>query len=157
MQIRLIWAGKTKPVEINKLIERYLERLSRYVRVAIHEIKAEKISKNISPSLIKNKEAERILKFIDNTGKLLVWDQRGKQLNSLEFAFLLKNLEAQGIPVLWNVIGGPLGLAPHLIRKANHVLSLSIMTFPHDLARLLVVEQLYRAYSILHGSPYHRE
>jgi 23S rRNA (pseudouridine1915-N3)-methyltransferase len=86
----------------------------------------------------------------------MVWDQRGREMDSPAFAQFLETLQNRGTSHLWMVIGGPLGVSERLLEQAHQVVALSKMTFPHDLARLLVLEQLYRAYTILKGEPYHK-
>lgn len=156
MRLNFVFVGKTSLPEAEKGIKRYLGRLGRYARVGETVVKAEKITRNSNEDLIKTKETERILRLTDGPGVLVLWDQNGMQINSRSLARLLRTLENSSVSKVWMVVGGPLGVAPELAARADHVLALSRMTFPHDLARLLVAEQLYRAFTILRGEPYHK-
>jgi 23S rRNA (pseudouridine1915-N3)-methyltransferase len=115
-----------------------------------------KNSKNISSSDLKERECELILKNIENGSTLIALDEKGSNLNSLDFAKLIDNFAINGISNLTFVIGGAGGLSSKIINKANYVLSLSKMTFPHILVRIFLIEQIYRAQSIISNHPYHR-
>lgn len=156
MEFHLVVVGKTAFPEIEAGIKRYLDRLIHYAPIRIHVVRGEKIGKNVSEDKVRQIESERIQKVVSAGGHVVVWDQRGKQLSSAAFAELLQRLRSGGTSTLWMVIGGPLGLSPGLLKQADTVLSLSNMTFPHDIARLLVVEQVYRGFTILEGTPYHK-
>ena len=156
MEIHLVVVGKTAFPEIDVGIKRYLDRLVHYAPTRVHVVRAEKIGKNAAEEKVRRIESERIQKLVSTGGRLVVWDQRGKQLSSNAFAEFLKRLRDDGTSFLWMVIGGPLGLFSPLIEQADTVLSLSAMTFPHDIARLLVVEQIYRGFTILEGTPYQK-
>lgn len=156
MEIHLVVVGKTAFPEIDVGIKRYLDRLVHYAPTRVHVVRAEKIGKNAAEEKVRRIESERIQKLVSTGGRLVVWDQRGKQLSSNAFAEFLKRLRDDGTSLLWMVIGGPLGLFSPLIEQADTVLSLSAMTFPHDIARLLVVEQIYRGFTILEGTPYQK-
>jgi 23S rRNA (pseudouridine1915-N3)-methyltransferase len=124
--------------------------------VEIHYIKAEKITSASGEQLVRERESERILKLAGRQGRLIVWDQKGRQLDSSGFSKLIERMIAATVSDVWMAVGGPLGLSSRLLGAAHDVLSLSIMTFPHDLARLMVVEQLYRALTIMKGEPYNK-
>lgn len=156
MQFHLVFVGKTSFPEASTGIRRYLDRLRHYGRFETHTVKAEKIDRKSNEQLIRNRECDRILKLVGDARPLVVWDERGRQLNSPGLARFIAKLETAGTAKLWMVVGGPLGLTSQLRQRADHALSLSLMTFPHDLARLLVVEQIYRAFTILRGEPYHK-
>ena len=159
MHLHLIFVGKTSFPEIDTGINRYLERLRHFVATTVHIIKAVKIDNRISEEKIRDIESERILKAVEKSGQsgpLILWDRHGKQLDSTAFALFLDDLRARGGTHLWMIIGGPVGVSAQLKKRADAVLSLSRMTFPHDLARLMIMEQLYRGFSILAGLPYHR-
>jgi 23S rRNA (pseudouridine1915-N3)-methyltransferase len=156
MNIHLIFVGKTSFPEIDAGVARYLDRLQHYAHVEVHVARAEKLSLKTPADILREREAERILKFAEKHQFLVVWDQAGKQLDSPGFSQFLKGLENRAVSDVGMVIGGPLGVAPKLLEQADGVLSLSKMTFPHDLARLVMVEQLYRAFTILKGEPYHK-
>lgn len=156
MQLHLVFVGKTAFPELDTGIVRYLERLQHYIPTEVHFIKAEKITRRGIQDTVREVEGQRILKLVGNMDYLVAWDQRGKQLDSVQFAHLLQKIRDEGISKVWMVIGGPLGISPNLLKEANTTLSLSKMTFPHDLARLMILEQLYRAFTILKGEPYHK-
>ncbi|ABK17111.1 23S rRNA (pseudouridine(1915)-N(3))-methyltransferase RlmH [Syntrophobacter fumaroxidans] len=157
MQIHLVFVGKTVFPDVETGIERYVSRLNHYLPTRIHYVKAEKIPPRGMESAVLEKECERILKLIGGkSNQLIVWDRTGKHLDSLEFARVLERLSNGGTGAVWMIIGGPLGISRELRDRANLVLALSEMTFPHDLARLIVAEQLYRAFTIIRGEPYHK-
>jgi 23S rRNA (pseudouridine1915-N3)-methyltransferase len=156
MRLHLVFIGKTTFPELDTGINRYLDRLRFYVPTQIHLLKAEKISPKGNEEAVREKEAERVLKLLGKSDFLIVWDQHGKNVDSIAFAKFLDDLRNNGASEVWMVIGGPLGVSQQLMARADSVFSLSRMTFPHDLARLMVVEQLYRAFTILKGEPYHK-
>lgn len=156
MNLHLVFVGKTQFPEFETGIARYLDRLRHYVSVQVHVVKPEKIGKKAGDAAVMEGESERILKLVEGQGVLAVWDRGGKALDSVGFARLLGKLRDDGVSAVWMVVGGPLGVSGNLISKADAVLSLSAMTFPHDLARVVIVEQLYRAFTILKGEPYHK-
>jgi len=96
------------------------------------------------------------LRLLEKRDCLVVWDPCGKDMDSVAFAEFLGDLRNDGFPDLWMMVGGPLGISKRLLARADFVLSFSKMTFPHDLARLVVMEQVYRAFTILKGEPYHK-
>lgn len=156
MQLHLVFVGKTNFPELEAGIERYCVRLRHYVPIEIHHVKPEKITRKSSEELVRELEGRRISRLLGGADHLVVWDQAGRQLDSEGLALLLQRLRDGGASRVWMVIGGPVGVSRTLIEEAHTVLSLSRMTFPHDLARLMVMEQLYRAFSILRGEPYHK-
>ncbi len=158
LRLRLIFVGKTSFAEADAGIQRYLERLRHYVPVDVHVIKAEKIAPGSAGSedAAREREGERILKLPEKQDFFIAWDQRGKQLSSVDFSNYLERLKNEGAANVWMAVGGPVGLSLNVIQRANTTLSLSKMTFPHDLARFIIVEQLYRAFTILKGEPYHK-
>lgn len=155
MKIHFVFVGKTAFPEIQRGLDRYLERIGRYVRVEVHVVRAERIGPKSDEALVMEREGRRIVDVVSGKGILVVWDERGVPLSSEGYAAFLERSAKEGRD-LWMVVGGPLGLSNGVRGMAHHVFSLSAMTFPHDLARLLVAEQTYRALSILRGEPYHR-
>ena len=156
MRVHLIFVGKTAFSDIESAIERYVERLRRYCPVEIHYIKAEKIAPAHGEQLVRKRESERILKLAGRQGRLIVWDQTGREIDSTGLSRFMEKLIASAVSDLWMAVGGPLGVSSQLLKAAHDVLSLSKMTFPHDLARLIVVEQIYRALTIIKGEPYNK-
>lgn len=156
MNLHLVFVGKTRFPEFDTGIARYVDRLRHYVSIHQHVVKPEKIGKKSVEASVLEEEAERILKLVEGQGYLLVWDRGGKALDSEDFARFWGKLRDDGISAIWMVVGGPLGVSSRLVARADAVLSLSRMTLPHDLARLVIVEQTYRAFTILKGEPYHK-
>lgn len=156
MHIHLIFVGKTAFEDIESAIDRYVKRLVHYCRVEIHYIKAEKISSGVGDQVVRDREGERILKLAGRAAHLIIWDQRGRELDSGGLSKLLEGFSFSAIADVWMVVGGPVGVSAKLLENAREVLSLSKMTFPHDLARLMLVEQIYRAFTIIKGEPYNR-
>ncbi len=156
MRFELLFLGKTKEKYLAAGIEDYRKRLSRYAEVEIRTIKEKKWGAREAEEKIKEEEARLLLGHATESTLRVALDPTGRQLNSEEFAELLGNWETQGRRRITFLIGGPLGLADSLRQEADAVLSLSAMTFTHEMARLLLVEQLYRACSIRAGSQYHK-
>jgi 23S rRNA (pseudouridine1915-N3)-methyltransferase len=156
MRLHLVFIGKTAFPEVQVGIDRYLERLRYYVPTQIHLLKAEKITPKGSEDSVKEKEADRVLRLLEKGACLVIWDPCGKSMDSVTFARFLDHLRSDGAGEVYMVVGGPLGISQRLLARADFVLSLSKMTFPHDLARLMVMEQAYRAFTILKGEPYHK-
>lgn len=156
MRVHFVFVGKTGFSDVESAINRYLDRLKHYCQVQVHVVKAEKISAAVTEEDVRNREGERVRKLWDGRGRLIVLDQRGRELDSIQLSrFVRKELDS-GVSEMWMVIGGPVGISPELLKSADSVLALSKMTLPHDLARLMLVEQLYRAFTIIKGEPYHK-
>jgi 23S rRNA (pseudouridine1915-N3)-methyltransferase len=156
MRIHLVFVGKTAFGDIESAIGRYLERLQHYCRVEVLYVRAERITGAVADRFVRERESERILKLAGRQGYLIVWDQGGCQLDSKGLSKLMEKLSASAVSDLWMAVGGPVGVSPQLLENARLVLSLSKMTLPHDLARLMLVEQLYRAFTIIKGEPYNK-
>ena len=156
MTISFVFVGKTGFREIERQLDYYLEKLKRFVRVSVKIIKEEKILRSRTDRDIMKLEGKRILEAIKGDGTVIVWDRCGKMVSSEEYAKYIGKLELSGTGRVWMVTGGAVGLSDEVIGKADAVFSLSPMTFPHDLARLIIAEQTYRAYTILRRIPYHR-
>ncbi|MFZ2446574.1 MAG: 23S rRNA (pseudouridine(1915)-N(3))-methyltransferase RlmH [Syntrophobacteraceae bacterium] len=156
MRIHLVFVGKTGFRDLESAIGRYVERLGHYCPVRVHYVKAEKITPGMNEDTVRLREGERIAKLVNRQGRLVVLDQGGSDLDSPGLArFMRKHLES-GVSEMWIAVGGPVGVSRELLKSADSVISLSKMTFAHDLARLVLVEQLYRAFTILRGEPYHK-
>jgi 23S rRNA (pseudouridine1915-N3)-methyltransferase len=156
VRLHLVFVGKTGLEELDVAIHRYVKRLQHYVPIEIHLVREEKISKSVPERLVQERESDRILDVVRDRGVLLVWDRLGRELDSEDLAAILQGLQNQGVGHVWVIVGGALGVSERLLTRANQVLALSRLTFPHDIARLLVVEQLYRAFTITRGEPYHK-
>ena len=157
MQIKLLAIGKTDNKAIQTLIDDYSSRLGHYIRFELEVIPDLKQSKSLSESLQKEKEGELILKKVGSSDELILLDERGKTFSSLEFSDFLQKKMNSGLKQLVFVIGGPYGFSEAVYARANGKISFSKMTFSHQMIRPFVVEQLYRAMTILRNEPYHHE
>ena len=157
MKIKLLAIGKTDNKDLMKLIEMYQNRLKHYIKFELEIIPDIKNVKNLSEMQQKEKEGELILSKIQNTDQLLLLDDKGKQYTSIEFSNFLQKKMNSGIKQLVLVIGGPYGFSEAVYKKANGKISLSKMTFSHQMIRLFIVEQIYRGFTILKNEPYHHE
>ena len=155
MQIKLLVIGKTDNKQLLQLIEEYTKRLGFYIKFSIEVIPDIKNSKNLSETQQKQKEGELILRQINSTDALILLDENGKQLDSVEFSNYLQKHMNSGIKQLVFVIGGPYGFSQEVYNNAKGKLSLSKMTFSHQMVRLFFIEQLYRGFTILKNEPYH--
>ena len=156
MNILLLCIGKTDSMEIESLISLYEKRLRHYIRferIEIPDIKR----KNQSPEQQKSVEADLILKKIQVQDYLVILDEKGKEWRSIEWAADLEKQMVQGLQRQVFLVGGPYGFAPSIYQRANRQMSLSKMTFSHQMVRLFFVEQLYRAFTIIRKEPYHHE
>ena len=157
MTIKLIAIGKTDNKQLIALIEDYTKRLGFYIKFSLVIIPDIKNSKNLSEAQQKQKEGELILNKLNTSDALLLLDENGKQMDSVGFSGYLQKHMNSGIKQLVFVIGGPYGFSDDVYKKANGKLSLSKMTFSHQMIRLFIVEQLYRGFTILRNEPYHHE
>jgi 23S rRNA (pseudouridine1915-N3)-methyltransferase len=157
MNIRLLAIGKTDNKALQTLIDDYTKRLSFYVKFDMEIIPDIKNVKNLSEAQQKEKEGELILSKITPTDHLILLDENGKTFNSVGFSdFLQKKMNA-GIKTLVFVIGGPYGFSETVYQKSQGKVSLSVMTFSHQMVRLFVIEQIYRGFTILKNEPYHHQ
>jgi 23S rRNA (pseudouridine1915-N3)-methyltransferase len=157
MNIKLLAVGKTDDKNLQTLIENYQKRLSFYVKFDLEIIADIKNAKNLSEAQQKEKEGEIILSKISPTDELILLDENGKSFSSIGFSEYLQKKMNSGIKTLVFVIGGPYGFSEAVYQKANRKVSLSEMTFSHQMVRLFIVEQLYRAFTILRNEPYHHQ
>lgn len=157
MNIELIVVGKTDMREVEALVTMYTKRLNHYVRFAITTIADVRNTKKLSEAEQKRLEGEAILKLINDSDHLMLLDEHGAELRSIEFADMLQRRMLSGTKRLVFVIGGPYGFSDAIYQRANSKLSLSKMTFSHQIVRAIFTEQLYRAFTILKNEPYHHE
>lgn len=157
MNIRLIAIGKTDDKALQSLIEDYTKRLSFYIKFELEVIPDLKNAKNLSESQQKEKEGELILSKITPTDQLILLDENGKTFSSVGFSQELQKKMNSGLKTLAFVIGGPYGFSQAVYQKASGKISLSSMTFSHQMVRLFFIEQLYRGFTILRGEPYHHQ
>ena len=159
MKITIITVGKIKEKYLKDAIDEYSNRLSKYCKLEIIEVADEKTPDNASAVVedsIRSKEAERIVKYIKDDAYLITLEINGKQLTSEELADKVDKLGVQGVSHIIFVIGGSIGLGEAVLQKSNFALSFSKMTFPHQLMRVILLEQIYRSYRIINGEPYHK-
>jgi 23S rRNA (pseudouridine1915-N3)-methyltransferase len=157
MKITLLVVGKTEDQYLIEGIDKYLSRLKHYIGFRITVIPEIKNTKNLSEAQQKSREGELILKHIVNTDTVILLDEKGKKYTSVLFANYLNKQMIGSVQHMIFVIGGPYGFDESIYKRANSSISLSDMTFSHQMVRLFFVEQLYRAFSILKGEPYHHE
>ena len=157
MTITLLTIGKTDSSALQNLIENYTARLKHYVRFEMVVIPDIKKTKNLSENQQKEKEGEALLKQLQPADFFVLFDEKGKQFTSVGFADLLQKHMNSGLKNLVFAIGGPYGFSAAVQKRANAKISLSKMTFSHQMVRLFVVEQLYRGFTILRNEPYHHE
>ncbi|WGD34145.1 23S rRNA (pseudouridine(1915)-N(3))-methyltransferase RlmH [Olleya sp. YS] len=155
MTIKLIAIGKTDSKPLQTLIDDYKKRLGFYIGFELEIIPDLKKVKNLSEAQQKQKEGELILNKLKPTDVLILLDENGKQFDSVAFSNYLQKHMNSGIKQLVLVIGGPYGFSPDVYTKAKGKISLSKMTFSHQMVRLFVIEQLYRGFTILRNEPYH--
>ena len=157
MNIELIVVGKTDMKEVEALVAMYTKRLNHYVKFAITTLADVRNTKNLSAAEQKRMEGEAILRLVTDSDHLMLLDEHGLELRSIEFADLLQKRMSAGTKRLVFVIGGPYGFSDAVYQRANSKLSLSKMTFSHQIVRAIFTEQLYRAFTILKNKPYHHE
>lgn len=157
MNIKLIVIGKSEEKYLREAVEIYFKRLTHYINFEIVVLPDVKNAKNMSVAELKDKEAELILKHSAKADKVVLLDEKGKEYSSVEFSkYLTKQMNAS-VKTLAFVVGGAFGFSEKVYSQANEKLSISKMTFSHQMIRLLFVEQLYRAFTIIKGEPYHNE
>ena len=159
MKITLITVGKIKEKYLKDAIAEYSKRLSRYCKLKIIEVADEKTPDQASEAVeenIRDKEGERILKHIRDDMYVITLEINGKMLSSEELADKINSLGLQGKSSIAFVIGGSIGLGREVLRRSDYALSFSRMTFPHQLMRVILLEQVYRGYRIINGEPYHK-
>lgn len=155
MELVLLVIGKTKTKFVQAGIEEYLKRLRRYVPFKIQELPDLKQTRGLSEIQQKEKEGELILGQITDSDLVILLDENGKEYNSLDFAVYMERLMITGKKRVLFVIGGPYGFSTDVYQRADSLLSLSKMTFNHEMVRMFFTEQIYRAMTILRGEPYH--
>ena len=157
MRINLLCIGKTDDREIKNLINYYLPRLPKHWNFEITEIADVKNAKNLSPDLLKKEEAKLFLNQTENSDYIILLDEKGKQFTSREFASKIDTWMNASVKRISFFIGGAYGFSEEIYQRANEKMSLSKMTFTHQMIRLFFVEQIYRADQILQGKPYHND
>ncbi|UCD83862.1 MAG: 23S rRNA (pseudouridine(1915)-N(3))-methyltransferase RlmH [Deltaproteobacteria bacterium] len=155
MNLKIIAVGRVKQGYLRTALKEFTQRINKYSSLEIIEIKEERIDSRASPEKIKEKEAERILSKLDPRAYMIALDEQGKELSSLKLARLFEEVSRKGHRQMSFVIGGALGLSSRVKEQADFILALSRMTFTHEMIRLFLLEQIYRAFTIIRGEPYH--
>ena len=159
MNIKIITVGKLKEKYLKQGIAEYAKRLGSYCKMEIIEVNDEKAPENLSDKemeMIKDKEGERILAKVSDQSYVFALAINGKQYDSVDFAKKIENLGITGKSYITFIIGGSLGLSKKVLKRANAEISFGKLTFPHQLMRLVLVEQVYRAFRIINGHAYHK-
>ncbi|MGN1160188.1 MAG: 23S rRNA (pseudouridine(1915)-N(3))-methyltransferase RlmH [Lachnospiraceae bacterium] len=159
MNITIVCVGKIKEAFYKDAVNEYAKRLSRYCKFQVIEVADEKTPDQTTEheeDLIRQKEAERILKQIKEDAYVIALAIQGKKLDSVAFSEYIEQLGVQGKSSLVFVIGGSLGLHTSVLKRADDRISFSDMTFPHQLMRVILAEQIYRSFRIMNGEPYHK-
>lgn len=159
MKITLITVGKIKEKYLKDAIAEYSKRLSKYCKLEIIEVADEKTPDQASENVeqqIRKKEGERILRYVKEDAYVITLEIGGTMLDSVAFAKKIETLGVQGKSHIIFIIGGSIGLGEDVLKRSDYGLSFSKMTFPHQLMRVILLEQLYRSYRIIEGAPYHK-
>lgn len=157
MKITLLTVGKTDIKWVKEGLEMYVSRLKHYIPFELVEIPELKNVSALSKDQIKQREGELILKVLKPQDELILMDEHGREYRSVEFAKLIEDRISRGARDMVFVIGGAYGFSPDVYARANSKISLSQMTFSHQIVRAIFAEQLYRAFTIIRGEPYHHE
>ena len=157
MKIKVLLIGKTDDKNLQLLIDKYQKRLGHYIRFEIEVIPDIKNAKNLSEKEQKEREGTLLLKKVGPSDQLWLLDEKGQEFRSLEFSKFIQRKMNAGIKQFILVIGGPYGFSEEIYKKSQGKISLSKMTFSHQMIRLFLVEQIYRAFTILKNEPYHHE
>ena len=159
MKITLLTVGKIKEKYLKDAIAEYSKRLSKYCKLEIIEVADEKTPDNASEvveNVIRDKEGERLLKYVKDDAFVITLEIKGKMMTSEELAEKIDTLAIRGVSHIMFIIGGSIGLGEDVIKRSDFALSFSKMTFPHQLMRVILLEQIYRSYRIISGEPYHK-
>jgi 23S rRNA (pseudouridine1915-N3)-methyltransferase len=157
MKITFLTVGKTEDAYLKDGIDKYVKRLKHYTKLVITDLDELKNTKALTREQQKAKEAELILKKITPQDYVVLLDEKGMELSSVKFASYIQKKEIGSVASMVFIVGGPYGFDQTVYDRANDKLSLSPMTFSHQMVRLFFIEQLYRAYTIMKGEPYHHE
>ena len=159
MKITLITVGKIKEKYLRDAIAEYSKRLSRYCKLEIIEVADEQTpdhASDVMENTIRDKEAERIMKYVKEDAYVITLEINGKLISSEELSAKINQLGIQGTSHIIFIIGGSIGLGKEVLARSDYALSFSKMTFPHQLMRVILLEQIYRSYRIINGEPYHK-
>ena len=156
MKITFLWVGRTRDADLDRVIGRYLKRIEHHARVTVEAVPEVGDARQYSLEHRLEREGKGILARLPRRGRTLALDAKGKQLTSEELAALLESEMTAGGGHVHFLLGGPSGLSPEVLGRAHRRIALGRITLPHELARVVLVEQVYRAFSIRSGGPYHR-
>jgi len=157
MKLQILFTGRTTGPIYPALINQYVQRLAHYIPTQVEEIPDLKNTRSLTPEQQKEREADQVFERLQPGDVLVLLDERGREMTSREFSQWIEQ-KMQTVPRrLVLLVGGPYGFSPRIYEAASHKLSLSQMTFSHQMVRLFLVEQLYRAFTILRGEPYHHD
>ncbi|MEN1785013.1 MAG: 23S rRNA (pseudouridine(1915)-N(3))-methyltransferase RlmH [Bacteroidota bacterium] len=157
MTLKFLFVGKTANSNLVDLMSDYERRLKHYIKFETVILPELKHTKNSTPEQQQKREGEQLLKVIGTSGELILLDEKGKEYTSRAFAIFLQKKMNNGPKQLWFVVGGPYGFSEAVRQRANGLVSLSKMTFSHQMVRLFALEQCYRAFTILRNEPYHHD
>jgi 23S rRNA (pseudouridine1915-N3)-methyltransferase len=157
VKIIFLLIGKTTDSYLIEAINEYTKRVKRYVSFGIIVLPELKNNRNLTFEQQKEKEGEAILSFISGSDEVILLDDKGKEVTSIEFSAMVQKKMIDSVKQVVFVVVGPYGFSPEVYQRANLLLSLSRMTFSHQLVRLIFMEQLYRSFTIIRGEPYHHE
>lgn len=157
MKLLLVAVGRTTMDIVRRGVDEYLGRLSHYLPVEVRIIPDVRRSSSLTPQRQKEMEGEALLAAVQPSDRVVLLDENGREYSSREFAAYCERLQASGARRVVFIVGGPYGFSPAVYERADSKLSLSRMTFNHEMVRLFFVEQLYRAQTILRGEPYHHD
>ena len=156
MYFHIFAVGENRNGYLSQGEDEFLKRLQHYCKIELHSVKSEKITCSQSPTKIRSAEGERLLKQIPKNSLVVALDRKGKNLSSEELAKNIADWQNRRKHHITILIGGPLGLSKDVLGRADFILSLSKMTFTHEMVRLIFLEQLYRCFTILRGEKYHK-
>lgn len=159
MKITILTVGKIKERFLRDAVAEYSKRLSKYCKLEVIEVPDEKTPEQASPAVedtIRDKEAGRLMKYLKSDAYVITLEIQGNMLTSEELADKIDQLGIQGKSHICFVIGGSIGLGDEVLKRSDYALSFSKMTFPHQLMRVILLEQIYRSYRIINGEPYHK-
>ena len=156
MKFRFLWPRSTADAELGEVIERYLNRIKHFYPIEVREIAAQRGRQGTDDASIMRAQSERLIEAIPTAGYTVVLDERGRSMDSLKFAKWLERMTMEQPHGITFVLGGDVGLTDSVRQRAGLLLSLSAMTLPHQLARVLLLEQIYRACTLMRNIPYHK-
>ncbi len=159
MRITLVTVGKIKEKYLRDAVAEYVKRLGKYCKLEMIEVADEKTQEHASETeemAVRSKEGERILKHVKEDAYVITLEIQGKQISSEELADKIERLGVQGKSHVVFIIGGSIGLGTEVLKRSDYGLSFSRMTFPHQLMRVILLEQIYRGFRIMNGEPYHK-